>query len=87
MAELLPFAAGLLLPLDFFAAVARPPSFPPFFAGLLLTFFPRPVPLFFPPPVILFTVAQARASAVFFDTPRFSYPSSMCSACRFCFPV
>ena len=85
-AELLPFAAALPLPLDFFAA-ARPPSLPPFFAGLLFTFLPRPEPLFFPPPVIAFTVAQALASAVFFDAPRFSYPSSMCSACRFCLLV
>ncbi len=31
----------------------------------------------------LFTVAQARRSASFEDTPRFSQPSSICSACRF----
>jgi hypothetical protein len=52
--------------------------------ALLFSFFPRPDPLFFPPPLDLFTVAQARASAVFFETPRFSYPSSMCFALRFC---
>src|SRR6478736_353978 len=72
------FAVVLLFPAALRAAVARPPSFPPFFAGLLSTFLPRPDPLFFPPPVILLTVAHARASAVFFDVPRFSYPSSMC---------
>jgi hypothetical protein len=49
--------------------------------------FPRPEPLFFPPCVDLFTVAQARAFAVFFETPRFSYPSSMCPAWRFCLSV
>jgi hypothetical protein len=32
----------------------------------------RPEPLFFPPPSCLFTVAQARAFAVFLETPRFS---------------
>jgi hypothetical protein len=31
-----------------------------------------PDPLFLPPPVSLFTVAQARASAVFVPTPFFS---------------
>ncbi|WP_342376722.1 hypothetical protein NVS55_35925 [Myxococcus stipitatus] len=33
--------------------------------------------VFSAPPVTLFTVAQARASAVFSDVPRFSYPFSM----------
>ena len=33
---------------------------------------PLPEPLFLPPPVSLFTVAHARASASFFDTPFFS---------------
>ena len=42
---------------------------------------------FFPPPVSLFTVAHARAFAVFFLTPRFSYPFSMCAAWRFCLLV
>ena len=51
--------------------VAAPPSRPPFFAGALFTFLPRPEPLFFPPPVIAFTVAHARFLAVFFDVPRF----------------
>ena len=32
---------------------------------------PRPEPLFLPPPVVLLTVAQARASAVSAETPRF----------------
>jgi hypothetical protein len=44
----------------------------------------RPDPLFLPPPSSLFTVAQARRSASRRETPRFSYPSSMCSAFRFC---
>jgi len=69
------------------AAVARPPFFPPFLDELLLAFFPRPEPLFFPPPVSLFTVAQARRPASLRDTPLFSYPSSMCSAWRFCLLV
>jgi hypothetical protein len=53
-------------------AEAFPPFFPPFFAGALLVFLPRPDPLFFPPPLILFTVAQARRSASPSETPRFS---------------
>jgi hypothetical protein len=65
-------------------AEARPPFLPPFLEELRLVFFPRPDPLFFPPPVSLFTVAQARRSASFRETPRFSYPSSICSAWRFC---
>ena len=68
-------------------AEARPPIRPPFRDELLLAFFPRPEPLFFPPPVSLFTVAQARRSASSRPTPRFSYPSSMCSAWRFCLDV
>jgi hypothetical protein len=68
-------------------AEARPPFLPPFREELRLVFFPRPDPLFFPPPVSLFTVAQARRSASLRDAPRFSYPSSMCSAWRFCFLV
>ena len=64
-----------------------PPFFPPFRDGALLLFFPRPEPLFLPPLSDLFTVAQARFSASFLPTPRFSYPSSMCSAFRFCFDV
>src|SRR5215813_13795312 len=69
------------------AAEAAPPLWPPFFAGAVLIFLPRPDPLFLPPPVILFTVAQARRSASSSGTPRFSYPSSICSAWRFCFSV
>ena len=34
-----------------------------------LFFFPRPDPLFLPPPDSLFTVAHARDSASFFETP------------------
>ncbi|WP_437570610.1 hypothetical protein [Sorangium sp. So ce542] len=66
---------------------AAPPLRPPFFAGSLFTGLPTPEPDFFPPPVILLTVAQARRSASPSDKPRFSYPSSMCSACRFCLSV
>jgi hypothetical protein len=51
---------------------AAPPLRPPFLAGSLFTVLPRPEPLFLPPPVILFTVAQARFSALFSETPRFS---------------
>ena len=68
-------------------AEARPPIRPPFRDELVLVFFPRPEPLFFPPPVSLFTVAQARRSASSRPTPRSSYPSSMCSAMRFCLDV
>ena len=68
-------------------AEARPPIRPPFRDELVLIFFPRPEPLFFPPPVSLFTVAQARRSASSRPTPRSSYPSSMCSAMRFCLDV
>jgi len=64
-----------------------PPIFPPFRDDAWLTLCPRPEPLFFPPPVSLFTVAHARRSASFFGVPRFSYPFSMCSACRFCLSV
>lgn len=42
---------------------------------------------FFAPPSCLLTVAHARLAAVFEPTPRFLYPSSMCSAFRFCFDV
>jgi hypothetical protein len=68
-------------------AAARPPFLPPLRDELLLVFFPRPDPLFLPPPVSLFTVAQARRAASPRPTPRFSYPSSMCSASRFCLLV
>jgi hypothetical protein len=52
---------------DFFATFL-----PSFFEALRFSFFPRPAPLFLPPPDSLFTVAQARDSAYFFDTPFFS---------------
>ena len=68
-------------------AAARPPFLPPFRDELRLVFLPRPEPLFLPPPVSLFTVAQARRSASPVETPRSSYPSSICRACRFCFDV
>ncbi|HKT58617.1 MAG TPA: hypothetical protein VJQ46_01125 [Gemmatimonadales bacterium] len=51
-------------------AEARPPSRPPFFAGLLLVLRPRPEPDFLPPPDIAFSVAQARRSASDRGTPR-----------------
>jgi hypothetical protein len=53
-------------------AEARPPARPPFRAGPLFVFLPRPEPLFRPPPDILFSVAHARRSASFFGTPRLS---------------
>jgi len=61
-------------------AEARPPFRPPFLDGPLLVFRPRPEPDFLPPPEIAFSVAHARRSASFFETPRLSYPSSMCRA-------
>ena len=48
------------------------PFLPPLRAGPLLVLRPRPEPLFLPPPDSLFTVAHARAFAVFADTPRSS---------------
>ena len=53
------------------AAEAAPPFLPPFRAAALLVGLPRPDPLFLPPPLISLTVAQARLSASFSDTPRF----------------
>src|SRR4051812_16445105 len=50
----------------------RPPFLPPLRDGALFCFLPRPLPLFFPPLSDLFTVAQARRSASFLPTPRFS---------------
>src|ERR1700757_3931620 len=61
-----------------------PPILPPRFEDTLVSATPRPEPLLLPPPVSLLTVAQARRSASFSPTPRSSYPSSMCSAWRFC---
>jgi len=53
-------------------AEARPPILPPFRDGALLAFLPRPEPPFLrPPPEIAFSVAQARRSASFEETPRF----------------
>src|SRR5205085_9125996 len=50
-----------------------PPILPPFFAGALLTFLPRPEPPgCLPPPVISLTVAHARRSASSSCTPRSS---------------
>ena len=69
------------------AADARPPSRPPFFDADRFSFLPRPEPLFLPPPDSWFTVAQARAAASFRETPRSSYPSSMCRARRRCLDV
>src|SRR4026209_285739 len=65
-------------------AAALPPFLPPFREETLVLFLPLPEPLFLPPPSSLFTVAQARRAASPRETPRFSYPSSMCSALRFC---
>ena len=56
----------------FFVPLFLPPFWPPFFAGALFCGFPLPEPLFLPPPEALFTVAQARFSASFFETPRAS---------------
>jgi len=66
---------------------ARPPIRPPLRDEAVLIVFPRPEPLFLPPPVSLLTVAQARRSASSLEVPRSSYPSSMCSAIRFCLSV
>src|ERR1041384_6349375 len=64
-----------------------PPFLPPFLLDLWLSFLPRPLPDFLLPPDSLLTVAQARLFASFFETPLSSYPSSMCSALRFCLSV
>lgn len=53
-------------------AAALPPFVPPLRAGSLFSALPLPEPLFLPPPEVLFTVAQARFSATFLETPRFS---------------
>lgn len=47
----------------------------------------RADPPFLPPPSCLLTVAQARRSASSPETPRSSYPSSMCCALRRCLLV
>jgi hypothetical protein len=54
---------------DFFAA---PPFLPPRLEGVVSFFLPRPEPLFLPPPSCAFTVAYARRSASFFESPFFS---------------
>jgi hypothetical protein len=77
------FAAALRLALLWLEPPLRPPLRDDAFDSVL----PRPDPDFLPPPDSLFTVAHARAFATLFDTPRFEYPSAMCSAFRFCFPV
>ncbi len=68
----------------------RPPFVADFLAEPLRDLaaaFLRPDPLFRPPPETLFSVAQALRAASPRETPRCSYPSSMCRACRFCFAV
>ncbi len=77
------FAAAERLALDRDAAPFRPPLREAF----LFDFLPRPDPLFLPPPSSSLTVAHARRAASRRETPRFSYPSSMCSALRFCLLV
>jgi hypothetical protein len=53
-------------------AAALPPSRPPLRADTLVSFTPRPEPDLLPPPDSLLTVAQARRSASFSETPRSS---------------
>lgn len=53
-------------------AAALPPRTPPLRLELRFSDLPRPLPDFLPPPDSLFTVAHARRSASFEDTPRFS---------------
>src|SRR6185503_7459992 len=54
-------------------AEALPPSLPPLWAEGWLEVLPRPLPPGFLPPLSsLLTVAQARRSASFLGTPRFS---------------
>src|SRR5690606_39226403 len=68
-------------------AEASPPLRPPFREAAMLSFDPRPEPDFLPPPSSLLTVAQARRSASSLPTPFSRYPSSICSALRFCLSV
>jgi hypothetical protein len=77
------FAARDRLACERLAAPLRPP----FRDAERFSLRPRPDPLSLPPWVSLLTVAQARRAASFEDVPRFSYPSSMCSARRFCLSV
>jgi hypothetical protein len=51
---------------------ALPPMRPPLRDGSLFSSLPRPEPARLPPPPVLLTVAQARLSASFAPTPRFS---------------
>src|SRR5438067_616954 len=65
-----------------------PPVRPPLRIGSRFSAFPYPPPpRFSPPPWTLLTVAHARRSASPSGTPCSSYPSSMCSAWRFCLSV
>src|SRR5438445_11902016 len=65
-----------------------PPLRPPFRIGSWFSPLSNPPPPgFSPPPCTLFTVAHARRSASSSGSPRSSYPSSMCSAWRFCLSV
>jgi hypothetical protein len=68
------FLAAVERPDDFRVVedLALPPFAPPLRADAVDVFLPRPAPLFLPSPVSLFTVAQARRSASFLETPRFS---------------
>jgi hypothetical protein len=82
------FADVPFLLLDFRAVFLPDDVFlllPDFFAAVRLL--PLPADFFLPPLSCLLTVRQARSSASFFETPFFSYPSSMCSAFRFCLDV
>ncbi|EGE61051.1 hypothetical protein RHECNPAF_1260029 [Rhizobium etli CNPAF512] len=54
------------------AADAAPPARPPFSEDSCVSFLPRPEPDLLPPPLSLLTVAQARRSASFSETPRSS---------------
>src|SRR5690606_41140965 len=56
------------------AADASPPFLPPLWAAGLPVRLPRPEPDLLPPPSSLFTVAQARLSASFAETPFSLYP-------------
>src|SRR5262245_60967036 len=76
------FGPGFLLPF-----LATPPLRPLFFVDDFYFFLPRPPPLFSPPPDSLLTVAQARRFASLLLVSRFSQPSAMCSASRFCLPL
>ena len=57
---------------DLLPGVRRGDSLPPRDEETWVSALPRPDPDLLPPPDSLFTVAQARASACLFGTPRFS---------------